>query len=160
MSAGRRLTALLSLMLASTLLVACGATGNGQPGAGAHDATDQATAPTSTTPALGSPTTPALDPAPDPTPASSLAEVTGLNVHAGIRTDCQVDSDCAVVDIGNCCGSYPACVRAGSQVDPAAVQAECGERDLAGICGFPVIDNCVCSTGRCQAMQRGTGPVQ
>lgn len=81
-------------------------------------------------------------------------------MHAGIRTDCQVDSDCAVVDVGNCCGSYPMCVRAGSQADPAAVRAECEKNDMAGICGFPVIDACVCDTGRCQAMQRGTGPVQ
>ncbi len=151
-------------MLASLLLVACGATG-GQSGGngdvasdttGARAADAQATPPTTSTPATEpSPTAP-----PTPAAAGTLSEVTGLNVHAGIRTDCQVDSDCAVVDIGNCCGAYPACVRNGSQVDPDAVRAECGERDLVSICGFPVIDSCVCDSNRCQAMQRGTGPVQ
>ena len=145
----RRPTTLPWLLLACGLLAACGATGNDHPDTGGHAAVAQAAAPA-----------PVPDRAPDPAPASPLTDITGLNAHAGIRTDCQVDGDCAVVDVGNCCGSYPMCVRAGSQVDPAAVQVECAKRDMAGICGFPVIDACVCSAGRCQAMQRGTGPVQ
>ncbi len=146
--------------MASLFLVGCGATSQSTGGNTAsnsvagREADAPATPPTTSVPANEQP------PTPTPATASSLAEATGLNVHAGIRTDCQVDSDCAVVDVGNCCGSYPMCVRAGSQVDPAAVQAECGERDMAGICGFPVIDSCICDTGRCQGMQRGTGPVQ
>lgn len=74
-----------------------------------------------------------------------------LAAHAALRTTCERDSDCAVKDVGNCCGSYPACVNADSPVDPAAVARECADKGLAGICGFPVIEACVCSAGQCTA---------
>lgn len=82
----------------------------------------------------------------DPLPADDGA----LAAHQHLRLDCQRDSDCAVMDIGNCCGHYPACVHVDSQPDPAAVVAECSARGLAGICGYPVIEGCVCRAERCQ----------
>lgn len=76
--------------------------------------------------------------------------------HAGLRYDCSEDAQCTVMDIGNCCGTYPACVNSESRPDPAAVARECAERGLAGICGFPVIESCACVANRCEA--RGPDP--
>jgi hypothetical protein len=74
----------------------------------------------------------------------------GLRAHEQLRFDCVEDSDCAVKNVGNCCGHYPTCVHVDSPTDPAAVAAECAQRDLAGICGYPVIETCICVANRCQ----------
>ncbi len=63
---------------------------------------------------------------------------------------CKVDSDCAVKNIGNCCGYYPACVNRDSPTFPERVMARCAEEEMAGICGFPDIAGCACVAGRCQ----------
>lgn len=113
-------------------------------------------------------TTPVFEPAPPPPVLAPVPEGAGspppsvaledppLAGHAGLRFDCQVDTDCAVMDVGNCCGHYPACVNTASTPDPAAVARECAERGMAGICGFPVIESCACVANRCEA--RGPDP--
>ncbi len=73
-----------------------------------------------------------------------------LRVHEQLRFDCVEDSDCTIKNVGNCCGYYPACVHIDSPADPAAVAAECAQRDLAGICGYPVLSGCTCVAGRCR----------
>jgi hypothetical protein len=67
-----------------------------------------------------------------------------------LDTACTVDADCAVKDVGSCCGAMPACVHKDSPTDPAAVQAECARRGLASTCGFREITACTCSDGRCR----------
>lgn len=67
-----------------------------------------------------------------------------------LDTACKVDADCAVKDVGSCCGAMPACVHKDSPTDPAAVQAECERRGLASTCGFREITACTCSAGRCR----------
>jgi len=62
---------------------------------------------------------------------------------------CTSDADCAVKDIGNCCGAYPACVNKDSPTDPAAVQAQCAKQGRMSTCGFQPIDACSCTQGRC-----------
>jgi len=64
---------------------------------------------------------------------------------------CRVDSDCAVKDVGNCCGYYPACVNRDSPTFPEQVRADCERDGVAGICGFPDIQGCQCVESRCQA---------
>lgn len=64
---------------------------------------------------------------------------------------CRTDDDCAVKDVGNCCGYYPACVNRASPTFPAQVQAECAKKGMAGVCGFPVIEGCRCVDRRCRA---------
>ena len=69
----------------------------------------------------------------------------------GLDTRCRSDADCVVKDVGNCCGYYPACVNRDSKVFPERVKAECARKKIVGVCGFPQIDACTCSAGRCAA---------
>ena len=63
--------------------------------------------------------------------------------------ECTTDADCAVKNVGNCCGYYPACVNRDSPVFPERVKAECLRNNMAGICGFPEIKGCTCVAGSC-----------
>ncbi len=62
---------------------------------------------------------------------------------------CRSDADCAVKNVGNCCGYYPACVNRESPVFPERVKAGCLAKNMAGICGFPDIKACACVAGSC-----------
>ena len=73
-----------------------------------------------------------------------------------LDTSCRVDSDCAVKNVGSCCGYQPACVNANAQVDPQAVQADCARRGIAGVCGFVEIQSCACVNSRCEAPAPGS----
>ncbi|KAH8171708.1 hypothetical protein LIA77_08475 [Sarocladium implicatum] len=62
---------------------------------------------------------------------------------------CSSDADCAVRNVGNCCGYYPQCANVDAELPPACPDGEPG----AGICGFPVIEACACSSkGSCMAV--------
>ncbi|WP_462115242.1 hypothetical protein [Lysobacter xanthus] len=63
---------------------------------------------------------------------------------------CRTDADCAIKDVGNCCGSAPACVNVKAPVDPAAVKAQCAKQGRASICGFKPIESCSCVAGQCE----------
>lgn len=78
-----------------------------------------------------------------PLPPQLLPEPVKLDYH------CTSDADCAVKDVGNCCGAYPACVNKDSPTDPAAVQAQCARQGRMSACGFREIDACSCTQGRC-----------
>jgi hypothetical protein len=80
--------------------------------------------------------------------------------HAGARTDrdavagdqphhCREAADCAVKNVGNCCGYHPACVHRDQPVDPDAVMARCEKEGTASICGFAEISGCACVAQRC-----------
>ena len=64
---------------------------------------------------------------------------------------CGSNADCAVKDVGNCCGSMPACVNKNSPTDPQGVRAQCAASGMAGICGFAEVTACQCVSGRCEA---------
>lgn len=64
---------------------------------------------------------------------------------------CRADSDCAVKNVGNCCGYYPACVNKDSPTDPEGVKAQCEREGRMAICGFRAISACTCNAGRCEA---------
>ena len=66
-----------------------------------------------------------------------------------VDRSCRSDADCAVKNVGNCCGYYPACVNRGSPVFPERVKAECLAKNMSGICGFPDIKGCACVAGSC-----------
>jgi len=68
---------------------------------------------------------------------------------------CQVDADCAVKDVGNCCGYFPACVNAQAETFPEQVKAACEAQGLSSICGFEDIAGCACIEGRCEAAPGG-----
>jgi hypothetical protein len=63
---------------------------------------------------------------------------------------CKSDADCAVKDVGNCCGYYPACVNTHSKTFPDKVKADCAREGRMAICGFPEIRGCACVEGRCK----------
>lgn len=143
--------------IASTvILLLCGLVAACAGGGPAADAAEGAAEPSpveTSAPATPAPPVPgAAPPAPPPTFDSSLA------AHEGLRFDCSSDNECAVKNVGNCCGHYDACVRADSPTDPEAVLRECADLEIAGICGYPVIERCVCSAGRCQAAPSMGGP--
>lgn len=73
----------------------------------------------------------------------------GFNPAAPDRS-CRSDSDCAVKDVGNCCGYFPMCVNSNAQTDPAAVRAACEQSGMASICGFQDVQGCSCVQGRCE----------
>lgn len=62
---------------------------------------------------------------------------------------CRVASDCAVKNVGSCCGAMPACVNKDSPADPAAVQAQCAKQGRMSSCGFRAGNSCGCVQGRC-----------
>ena len=101
----------------------------------------------------------ATDPPPAPTP---VPKPTGGNLpprEAGAVTvdySCRTSADCAVKNVGNCCGAMPACVNKDSPTDPAAVQAECNAKGLMSTCGFKEISACQCDAGQC-APTEGSG---
>jgi hypothetical protein len=68
-----------------------------------------------------------------------------------VRLDhgCRLDSDCAVKDVGSCCGAFPACVNRDSPTDPAAVRAECARQGRSASCGFRQLEHCACRQQRC-----------
>ena len=65
---------------------------------------------------------------------------------------CKVADDCAVKNVGNCCGYFPACVNKDSAVDPVAVRAECERSGMSSVCGWQDIQACECAQGQCRAV--------
>lgn len=65
---------------------------------------------------------------------------------------CNTAADCAVKDVGSCCGYRPQCVNRDSETRPEAVKANCASEARAGICGFPMIESCECVQGHCAAL--------
>lgn len=154
----RALHALLSAMLAA-LLVACTAP-SAQTGADAPPA--PAAAPVTGQPEAAAqvadqqrPTLPAKPPRMStPLPPKRVGDRPVV-----IDRSCQTDADCAVKDVGNCCGHYPACVNKDSPTDPAGVRAQCAASGMASVCGFAEISACTCSAGKCEAAGGSGAPV-
>jgi len=136
----RLLNALPTALLVSSLLAlaACAAPSS----EGAHAATPPAA---DAQPAAPQPT---RAPAPEPAPK----EVRSESANAPVKLDfaCKTDSDCAVKNVGNCCGAKPACVNANSPTDPEGVKAECARKGMMSMCGFKAIEGCQCVQGQCK----------
>ena len=105
-------------------------------------------------------TTPA-SPAPKAAPAPAAPTTTAPVEHAGNATPmspdrtCKTDADCAVKDVGSCCGAFPLCVNKDAKVDPAAVRAQCAKDGMASTCGFQEVGGCQCVQGRCENLPNG-----
>ena len=99
-----------------------------------------------------------------PTPAARPAPVQSVAAPAAIKIDrsCRSDNDCAIKDVGNCCGAMPACVNVNSPTDPQGVQDACAKSGRMGVCGFRQIESCQCVQGQCkeQASALEQGPEQ
>ncbi|MGI8560619.1 MAG: hypothetical protein ACR2J7_04125 [Luteimonas sp.] len=92
---------------------------------------------------------PAAPPMSDPLPPERMPSPVALDYS------CRVEADCAVKNVGNCCGMMPAGVNKDSRSDPAAVQAECARSGLSSVCGFVEIQACSCVRDRCEPQQAG-----
>ena len=75
-----------------------------------------------------------------------------LDQEAGaVDLKCARDSDCAVKNVGNCCGYFPACVNKDSPTFPERIKAQCEKEGTSSICGFREISSCICVEGQCAA---------
>jgi hypothetical protein len=127
------------------------------PSAAPDAAPDAAPAPA--TNAATAPKTPVASPAPANKTDDALADKTpGFDPSAPDRR-CKVDSDCAVKDVGNCCGRFPMCVNKNARTDPAAVSAQCAKQGMASICGFEEVTACQCVDGQCKNAGNGAAVV-
>ncbi len=71
---------------------------------------------------------------------------------------CSRNEECAIKNVGNCCGEYPACVNADSPTFPEQVKADCAKKGMMGVCGFPVLQGCQCIEGRCESIKAAMPP--
>lgn len=110
-------------------------------------------APTPATPAPVAATAPQ-----QPEPAVQTPEATERKVATDASApsrSCRTDSDCAVKNVGNCCGAFPMCVNKDAKTDPASVQAQCAKAGVASICGFQEVSGCQCVKGQCENLTSG-----
>jgi len=69
---------------------------------------------------------------------------------------CEVNQDCAIKDIGSCCGANPRCVNANSPTFAEQVKANCAKQSRVGTCGFPAVSGCRCVQGTCTGVGGGS----
>lgn len=146
--------AAIATLLVAGMMAACAAPVGTPKG-------DEASRPSASTPAQGgartAPPAPAVPATPPATPAPDAAPGTGTGPASPIKVDtsCRTHADCAVKNVGNCCGYAPACVNVNSPTDPQGVQAECARSGRMSVCGFRDISACQCVKGQCEPADGG-----
>ncbi|MFC0677203.1 hypothetical protein ACFFGH_04955 [Lysobacter korlensis] len=112
-----------------------------------------------TPPARTRPAPPMSDPLPPqqvpdirPTGAAAPSDSPTL---AALDRSCRTSADCAVKDVGSCCGYKPACLNTNAKPDPGAVKAQCAQQGMVSTCGFEEIQSCACVQGRCESADAG-----
>ena len=103
---------------------------------------------------------PAIETGTAPPPPDLVLPVASSTAPGTVDHACTTDADCAVKDVGSCCGYSPACVNKDSPTFPEQVKAECAKNDMTSICGFRDIAGCQCVEGRCAALDAGEGAVR
>ncbi len=93
-------------------------------------------------------------------PSNAPASIAEAGKPGEVDDSCTTGADCAVKDIGSCCGYFPACVNVDSPTFPEQVKAECAKNDMMSTCGFREIAGCQCVEGRCRALDAGEAPVR
>ncbi|MET0582020.1 MAG: hypothetical protein ABWZ08_08615 [Pseudoxanthomonas sp.] len=134
------------LLFSALMLVACAAPSAPEPATGNLAG--------STPPPPPVPPTKPAPPMSSPTPPRPDKDV------VAVVTTCKTNADCAVKNVGNCCGAMPACVNKDSPTDPAAVQAQCAAKGMMSTCGFAEISSCQCDNGQCAPAGDGRRLIQ
>jgi hypothetical protein len=112
-----------------------------------------------TAPASNAAPTPAIAPDPEPDgPATAAPTADASPSPTAPSLACRRDADCAVKDVGSCCGYRPACVNAQAETFPEQVKARCAADGRMGICGFAPVSGCQCVEGQCTAQAEAIGP--
>ena len=84
-------------------------------------------------------------------PVSKSQPYTTLGEYENsINYSCNVDSDCEIKDVRNCCGVYPVCTNSNAKTDPDFVDKACEKEGISSVCGFDSIDSCKCVNKKCQ----------
>lgn len=92
------------------------------------------------------------------TPPASAVQPTQADASSGseqtspvqlVDRTCKIDADCAIKDVGSCCGAHPSCVNKNSPTFPKQVKAQCGNEHRMGICSIPALSGCSCVQGQC-----------
>jgi hypothetical protein len=162
---------LLAMLAVALLATAC--TKSAPPATTAAAPAEPATTPAVDTPpaatdlpdAVTDPDAP-LPPPPEPQDSGATSDAPAAAARPSIAVgepnpgaptvvdqSCRTDADCAIKDVGSCCGYAPACVNKASPTFPEQVQAQCAKEGRVSTCGFPAITGCKCSAGKCE----GTG---
>lgn len=89
------------------------------------------------------------------------AFTTLADYEAELNLSCETDSDCAITNVGNCCGFYPTCTNAEeSGAAPDLVNLLCEQNGLVSVCGYPSISGCQCIDGTCTRCKYPEGCIQ
>jgi hypothetical protein len=70
--------------------------------------------------------------------------------YASVDRSCNVDSDCEIKDVHNCCGYSPACINKDAETDPDYVKKACLFQRKVSVCGWVSLNGCVCVENRCK----------
>mmetsp|Transcript_26191 Transcript_26191/g.77483 ORF Transcript_26191/g.77483 Transcript_26191/m.77483 type:complete len:144 (-) Transcript_26191:428-859(-) len=70
---------------------------------------------------------------------------------------CNEHTDCAVKNVGNCCGNFPECVSVSFCPDLPSVESWCKSNDISSVCGWHNVQACVCENKKCQGVQCADG---
>ena len=83
-------------------------------------------------------------------PGPATAPASETSDPAAVSRACKVDADCAVKDVGSCCGKHPTCVAKDAPTYPNEVKAQCAKEHRAGACNVQAIGGCSCVQGQCR----------
>lgn len=104
-----------------------------------------------------------VDPYPPP-PAIDENQARAANpvlaAPGDVDASCKTDADCAVKDVGSCCGYNPRCVNSNSPTFPEQVKAQCAQQGRQSICGFPAVSGCQCVKGQCAGINKNNNDIQ
>ncbi|MFZ5636583.1 MAG: hypothetical protein ACOY82_08335 [Pseudomonadota bacterium] len=154
-----RLVHVLTVLLA---LSALGCTAS-SPTSGTPSPPADATPPTQTAPVAVAPTPAPAPVVSEPTAPPQAKDAPGDRPAAFDPSNpdrrCRTDADCAVKNVGSCCGYFPLCVNKDAKTDPAAVRAQCERDGISSICGFQEVKGCQCVQGRCENLADGASAV-
>ncbi len=84
-----------------------------------------------------------------PMPPQVLPAQASSSLAVTIDYACHIDRDCAIKNVGSCCGAKPECVNKDSPADPAGVRAQCAKEHRVSSCAIRNLTQCGCEQHHC-----------